>query len=85
MTLATVGYGDKYPVTGAGRITAAFVMAVGVVLFGVLSSYLASTFISSREKEEKEELIAVLKADLNSIKAEMAEIKQLLQQRDQAS
>jgi voltage-gated potassium channel len=76
VTMATVGYGDKYPVTGPGRITAAFVMAVGVVLFGVISSYLASTFISSREKDEKEDII---------IKAEMTEIKQLLQEREQAS
>ena len=99
VTMATVGYGDKYPVTGLGRITATFVMAVGVVLFGVLSSFLASTFISSRESERKEEIIAALKEDLDMIKAEttaskedldtikvgMAELKQLLQQQNQAS
>jgi voltage-gated potassium channel len=99
VTMATVGYGDKYPVTGGGRITATVVMAVGIVIFGVLSSYLASTFISSNEAQAKEAMIAVLKEDLDTIKAdaaasrehlnlmeaEMAEIKQLLQQRNQAS
>jgi voltage-gated potassium channel len=99
VTMATVGYGDKYPVTGWGRITATIVMAVGVVIFGVLSSYLASTFISSNEAQAKEAMIATLKEDLDTIKAdaaasrehlnqmeaEMAEIKQLLQQRNQAS
>jgi len=99
VTMATVGYGDKYPVTGGGRITATVVMAVGIVIFGVLSSYLASTFISSNEAQAKEAMIAALKEDLDTIKAdaaasrehlnlmeaEMAEIKQLLQQRNQAS
>ena len=99
VTMATVGYGDKYPVTGGGRIIATVVMAVGIVIFGVLSSYLASTFISSNEAQAKEAMIAALKEDLDTIKAdaaasrehlnlmeaEMAEIKQLLQQRNQAS
>ena len=99
VTMATVGYGDKYPVTGGGRIIATVVMAVGIVIFGVLSSYLASTFISSNEAQAKEAMIAALKEDLDTIKAdaaasrehlnlmeaEMAEIKQLLHQRNQAS
>lgn len=99
VSIATVGYGDKYPVTTAGRITAAFVIGVGVVLFGVISSYLASTFIASRDRADREALIAALKGELGTIKtevsdlkegfgtiqAEMAEIKQLLQERKEAS
>jgi len=54
-------------------------MAVGVVLFGVLSSFLASTFIASRQKDDKEAIIAAFKDDLDTLKAEVAEIKQLLQ------
>ena len=86
VTIATVGYGDKYPITEGGRITAAFMMAVGVVLIGVLSSYLASTFISVRQKDDREAIIAAIKEDLDTLKAEVTEIKQLLQeQRNQAS
>ncbi len=85
VTIATVGYGDKYPITEGGRITATLLMAVGVVLFGVLSSFLASTFIASRQKDDKEAIIATLKQDLNTLMADMAEIKQLLQQRDLTS
>ena len=99
VSIATVGYGDKYPVTTAGRITAAFVIGVGVVLFGVISSYLASTFIASRERADREALIAAWKGELDTIKtevtdlkegfgtiqAEMAEIKQLLLERKEAS
>ena len=85
VTIATVGYGDKYPITEGGRITATLLMAVGVVLFGVLSSFLASTFIASRQKDDKEAIIATLKQDLNTLMADVAEIKQLLQQRDLTS
>ncbi len=85
VTVATVGYGDTYPITEGGRITTTLMMAVGVVLFGVLSSFLASTFIASRQKDDKEAIIATLKQDLNTLMADMAEIKQLLQQRDLTS
>jgi voltage-gated potassium channel len=85
VTIATVGYGDTYPITEGGRITATLLMAVGVVLFGVLSSFLASTFIASRQKDDKEAIIATLQQDLNTLIADVAEIKQLLQQRDQTS
>ena len=85
VTIATVGYGDTYPITEGGRITATFMMAVGVVLFGVLSSFLASTFIASRQKDDKEAIITTLQQDLNTLMADVATIKELLQQRDQTS
>lgn len=44
VTVATVGYGDRYPVTNSGRIVGAFVMTAGVGLFSVLTSYLADWF-----------------------------------------
>ena len=80
-----MGYGDTYPITVGGRITATFLMAVGVVLFGVLSSFLASTFIASRQKDDKKAIIATLQQDLNTLMADVDTIKQLLQQRDQTS
>jgi Ion channel len=41
-----VGYGDYYPVTGWGQSMAVILMFFGLGIIGVLSSYLASTFIS---------------------------------------
>lgn len=45
VTMTTVGYGDKYPVTTEGRIIAALLMTVGVGLFGTFTAYLASWFV----------------------------------------
>ncbi len=49
VTVATVGYGDKYPVTPAGRVIGVFVIIVGVGLFGVLTSFLAQWFLRARQ------------------------------------
>ena len=54
VTIATVGYGDYYPVTGWGQSMAVILMFFGLGIIGVLSSYLASTFISlERSREAK--------------------------------
>jgi voltage-gated potassium channel len=47
-TITTVGYGDKYPVTGAGRLVAAALMTVGVGLFGTFTGLLASWFVEGQ-------------------------------------
>ena len=46
VTITTVGYGDFYPVTTLGRITAAFVMMSGVGIIGALASILASLLLA---------------------------------------
>ncbi|HEY0750581.1 MAG TPA: ion transporter, partial [Chitinophagaceae bacterium] len=55
VTVTTVGYGDLYPVTTAGRIIAAALMTVGVALFGTFTAYVASWFVQQREEQEEEE------------------------------
>ena len=47
VTIATVGYGDLYPVTSHGRVIGTFIIVLGVALFTVLTSYLATIFMSS--------------------------------------
>lgn len=44
VTVATVGYGDYYPVTVGGRLTAAALMALGVVILAVVTAQVASNF-----------------------------------------
>jgi voltage-gated potassium channel len=47
VTITTVGYGDKFPVTTEGRIIAAILMTAGVGLFGTFTAYIASKFVST--------------------------------------
>lgn len=52
VTITTVGYGDKFPVTTEGRIIAIFLMTAGVGLFGTFTAYIASVFVSDNKKEK---------------------------------
>ena len=53
VTLATVGYGDKYPVTTAGRVIGVIVIVVGVGLFSALTSFLAQWFLRPRAADDQ--------------------------------
>jgi voltage-gated potassium channel len=54
VTMTTVGYGDHFPVTAGGRITATFVMFMGVGIIGALASILASFLVAPSSSEETE-------------------------------
>ena len=53
VTITTVGYGDYYPVTTVGQSMAIILMFFGLGIIGVLSSFLASTFISLQSRRKK--------------------------------
>jgi voltage-gated potassium channel len=55
VTVTTVGYGDRYPVTEGGRAVAAILMLVGIGLIGVLTATVASVFIKEHTDANKEE------------------------------
>jgi voltage-gated potassium channel len=44
-TITTVGYGDRYPTTGAGRLVGFGLMLAGIALLGVITASVASWFI----------------------------------------
>lgn len=46
-TISTVGYGDLYPVTRAGRTVASVLLLLGVGMFGTLAGVLAGWFTGS--------------------------------------
>ena len=46
VTISTVGYGDQYPVTTAGRVLGTVIIVLGVAIFGTLTGYLANLFLS---------------------------------------
>jgi voltage-gated potassium channel len=71
VTLATVGYGDYYPVTLWGRVGAIALMTVGIGIFGVLASYLANLFLPQTPDDDWPE-------DLDEVKAELAALHRRL-------
>ena len=79
VTVATVGYGDKYPVTGNGRFIATFVIIAGVGLFGILSGFMAQLFLGKSDDADSMEDTSVSLDDV------MAEIKQLRQEHADSS
>lgn len=53
VTITTVGYGDKFPVTTEGRIIAAILMTAGVGLFGTFTAFVASWFVTENKTAKK--------------------------------
>ena len=48
-TITTVGYGDMYPTTAAGRGAALFLMICGVTMFGLLTARIAAYFVEDEK------------------------------------
>ena len=53
VTVGTVGYGDRYPVSVAGRLVGMLLIFSGVGLMSLLTATIASVFVERKLKEEK--------------------------------
>jgi voltage-gated potassium channel len=71
VTISTVGYGDKYPVTAEGRMVATVLMVAGVGLFGVFSGFVASWFLAPTAHKQDDSLALLNK--------EVAKLRHLLE------
>jgi voltage-gated potassium channel Kch len=85
VTITTVGYGDRFPVTEAGRIVGMFTMAVGIGIFGVLTSYLSTVFLARPEDDPAATTPTPkpapdpVQAELAALRAEMAGLRRVLE------
>jgi voltage-gated potassium channel len=50
VTITTVGYGDKYPVTVGGKITGVVIMILGVATVGIVTGRIASFLVDKQIK-----------------------------------
>lgn len=84
ITMATVGYGDKFPITPEGQWVAVIIVLTGIALLGTISAFLASWFIDNVEKAETEilednqktnETLSALLGEVKSLRQEIHELK----------
>jgi voltage-gated potassium channel len=54
VTITTVGYGDRFPVTNAGRLVGLLVMATGVGIFATFAGFLSNKLLAPAIKDEEE-------------------------------
>jgi len=81
VTVTTVGYGDFYPVTTWGRITACFIMGTGLLTLAVITAQVASSFVAqgpSRARPAPPEESARREVTLAEIDERLAQIERLL-------
>jgi len=71
VSVTTVGYGDLYPKSVAGRIIGIVLMLVGISFLSLLTAAIASRFVKQDRSAEHEELLAAL----SEIRGELAELR----------
>jgi voltage-gated potassium channel len=79
VTITTVGYGDFYPVTLTGRITAVGLMVGGLALVGVVTATLAS-WIVERVADQNTKTVNATEAQVEHLRLEIGELKDLVRE-----
>lgn len=78
VTITTVGYGDKVPVSDTGHFIAVALMIAGIALLGTVTAWLASWLVD-KVADDKAESDAVTKAELAALTMEVAGLRAVLE------
>jgi voltage-gated potassium channel len=88
-TVTTVGYGDKVPTTGLGRVVGASVMVVAVALIAILTASITSTFVEAAQRRNRaanetqvQASAEALQQGLDDVVARLAAIEAILEMKD---
>jgi voltage-gated potassium channel len=71
VTVTSVGYGDQYPVTVAGRAVAVVLMITGIALFGVVAASIASYFVEQDQDRRVDSRMDEILTVLNRLEARL--------------
>jgi voltage-gated potassium channel Kch len=81
VTITTVGYGDRFPVTNVGRVVGLLIMMAGVGLFGTLAGFLSNKFLAPPEQSAEE----APPTEPGDPKTYVAELRCMLEAQERAS
>jgi voltage-gated potassium channel len=82
VTITTVGYGDRFPVTQMGRLVGILVLTTGVAVFATFAGYISSKLLGTAEEEnelpgesqEGQDQAAIYLAEVNRLLAEREKV-----------
>jgi voltage-gated potassium channel len=83
VTMSTVGYGDQYPITNAGRVLGTVIIIIGVGIFGTLTGYLANLFLAPR-RAAAEQAGEPGQPEQPTVQTRLTELKELITQQQAA-
>jgi len=92
VTITTVGYGDLFPVSEAGRLIAVITMIVGIGIFGVIAGSLASLLSAPKQDGpagegddgDTADNLGAVATELAALRAEVAELRRSIDSDRQA-
>jgi voltage-gated potassium channel len=71
-TITTVGYGDRFPMSPAGRGVAVALMIAGIAMFGVITATIAAYFVEQKAEEDLAGRLDQVVQRLDRIEARLA-------------
>lgn len=80
VTITTVGYGDFYPVTIAGRCVAVGLMVGGLALIGVVTATLASWIVERVSDQSAAKANVASERQVEELRAELGELKEMIRE-----
>lgn len=85
MTMATVGFGDRFPVSDQGRMVGAVLVMSGLALLGTLTASIATWFINTSRREEDEIIEAGERrmiAEIKKLRREVTDLRKSVDEKN---